>query len=382
MIGRLQRVLGETDFAWSLSLVGEDQAGNLAALMRDLRRRPSATGEGKRITSGFSYLGPEAAIAWAKACRDPLYPVMKTSIESFDQRWRSIRAGLDRAPYHYVSLGPGDGQKDTVILRDLRRDNPQLCYIAVDMSAEMLRLATQDLTRNLRLSSRQILPVQLDFSSEENIAELARLLRGLFGGEPVLFSLLGNTMANFENDVELLRMLASHLLRPQDRFVLEVATTERVDDARAQDAAEEYEGSRTFREFVTTALMHYTDLHVDMDSVLFQGVREEGRAVLVKIVYRSRLDHEIRIMLPDRTDVAFATDDTILLYVSRKYIRDGLNALLSDSGVQRQYSKHAAFTGSRRRTGFGMELLVLTAGPGTSSTGGSLMEHLWGQENV
>lgn len=379
-IGRMRRVLDETDFAWSLSLIGEDQADKLAALTGDLRRRQSATGEGKRITSGFSYLGPEAAIAWAKACRDPLYPVMKTSIESFGQRWCCIRAGLDPGPYHYVSLGPGDGQKDAVILYDLRRDNPNLCYVAVDMSAEMLRLGTHDLIRNLKMSRSQILPVQLDFSAEDNLAELARLLRGLFGDEPVLFSLLGNTMANFENDVELLGMLAT-LLRPQDRLMLEVATTDRVDDAHAQEAAEEYEGSRTFREFVTSALMHYTDLHIDMDSVFFHGVAEKGRALLIKIIYRSQLDHKIRITLPDRADVAFNRNDTILLYVTRKYARDNIDVLLSESGVQRRYSTHSAFTTSRRRTGFGMELLMLTADPAASARG-SLMEDLWRKEHI
>jgi L-histidine N-alpha-methyltransferase len=226
LMSGLETILNETDFAWSLGLVGEDQASKLAMLTGDLRRRVSTTGDGKRITSGFSYLGIEPAIAWANACRDHLYPVMKQSIESFDRRWCSIRPSLDGRPYHYVSLGPGDGQKDGAILQHLRRDNAQLCYVAVDMSAEMLRLAVHALTRQLKLSRSRVLPVQLDFSSQNNITELRNLLHRLFGEEAILYSLLGNTVTNFENDTELLRMLAEHLLRPQDRFVLEVATNE------------------------------------------------------------------------------------------------------------------------------------------------------------
>src|SRR5690348_12456479 len=82
----LHEILDSTDFGWLLGLIGEDQAGKLATLTADLRRRLSADGDGKRIASGFSYLGAESAIAWANACRDYLYPVMKESIESFDRR--------------------------------------------------------------------------------------------------------------------------------------------------------------------------------------------------------------------------------------------------------------------------------------------------------
>lgn len=321
VLSGLEALPWETDFPWSLILVGEDQAGKLATLTGDLRRGVSTTGGGKRITSGFSYLGTEPAIAWANACRDRLYPVMKQSIESFGLRWRSIRESLGGKPYHYVSLGPGDGQKDAVILRDLRRDNALLCYVAVDMSTEMLRLGVPALIRELKLSCRRVLSVQLDFSSQGNVAELRRVLNVLFDEEAILFSLLGNTMTNFDNDTELLRMFAEQLLRPQDRFVLEVATTRQLDDTLAQEAAEECGRSRTFREFITSALMHYTDLRIDMDSVLFQGSVEEERAFLIKVVYQNRTGRDIRITLPDRTDVSFPRQDTVLLGVSRKYMR-------------------------------------------------------------
>jgi L-histidine N-alpha-methyltransferase len=377
LIKGLETMLQETEFAWSVGLIGEDQAGKLATLTGDLRRRVSQDGDGKRITSGFSYLGAEPAIAWTTACRDPFYPVMKQSIESFDRRWRGIRPSLGGRPYHYVSLGPGDCQKDAVVLRDLRPDNADLCYVAVDMSTEMLRLGVQGLIRQLKLSRSRILPVQLDFSSPENVAELRRLLHGVFGDEPILFSLLGNTLANFESDTELLHMFAQRLLRPQDRFMLEVATTRLLDEAVAQEAADEYARSRTFREFVTSALMHYTDLHIDMDSVLFQGHTEAERAALIKIIYQNQTGQEIRITLPDRTTVSFPPQDTIRLLLSRKYTRAGLDALLVGSGMHTCDSSHFDFVGARDGVRFGMDLLMLAAGqPGVLSTS-TAMTDIW-----
>jgi L-histidine N-alpha-methyltransferase len=378
LISGLGSMLEKTDFAWTLGLIGEDQAGKLAILTGDLRRPISRTGDGKRIKSGFLYLGTEPALAWANACRDYRYPVMKQSIESFDHRWCSVRTSLEGKPYHYVSLGPGDGQKDAVILHDLRRDNARLCYVAVDMSIEMLRLGAHTLTRQLKLSRGRILPVQLDFSSQDNVVELRRLLQGLFGEEAVLFSLLGNTMANFEGDAWLLRMLTEQLLRPQDRFVLEIATTRQLDDTLAQEAAEEYEHSRSFREFATSALMHYTDLQIDMDGLLFQGHVEDERALLIRIIYQNSTGQDIRMTLPDRTRSPFPQGDTIRLCVSRKYTQPHLDSLLIDSGVHKLTSSHFGFRSSAHTAPqFGVDLLVLAADSETVQQRHTIAEAIW-----
>jgi uncharacterized SAM-dependent methyltransferase len=378
----LVRVLAETDFGWSLGLVGEDQASKLAKLTGDLRRGISRAGDGKRIASGFSYLGAEPAIAWTRACRDPLYPVMRESIETFGQRWLSIRRSLTGVPYHYVSLGPGDGQKDAIILQDLRINNSRLCYVAVDMSAEMLRLGAHDLLHQMKIVRDRILPVQLDFSGRSNVLELRLLLDRLFGDEPVLLSVLGNTVANFDNDTELLRMLGQLLLRPQDRLVLEVATTPSVDGELAQEAADEYGRSRAFREFVTSALMHYTDLRIDMDSVLFHGTAEQDRAVLVKVTYQNQTGRTIRMVLPDRTDIPFRSSDTIRLYVSRKYSKGGLDGLLADSDLVKLHGTQSNLATSRGGPGFGMDLLVLASSGGEPGAGlcqpnGAVADEIW-----
>lgn len=378
LIEGLGTMLQETNFAWSLNLIGEDQAAKLATLIGDLRRDFSRTGAGKRITSGFLYLGTEPALAWANACRDHQYPFMKKSIESFDARWCHIfQAGLGGESYHYVSLGPGDGQKDAVILRDLRRDNPRLSYIPVDMSMEMLRLGVHALTHQLKLSRSRILSVQLDFSSLDNVAELRCLLDGLFGKQPILFSLLGNTMTNFEDDTELLGMLAEQLLRPQDKFLLEVATTRQLNNALAHEAVKEYENSRTFREFATSALMHSTDLQIDMDSILFEGQVENDRALLMNITYPNKTGRDIRMTLPDRTNVLFPHEDTIHLCISRKYAEQYIDSMLAESGVQKVAGSPLCFGGAHHGNQFGMDLFLLAAGSKTVQSGRSIAENIW-----
>ena len=83
LLRRLERVMEETEFGWSLLMVGEDQSRKLADLTNGLKRPYSTVGDGKQILSGYSYWGIEPAIAWQHACHDPYYPVGKDGIDSF-----------------------------------------------------------------------------------------------------------------------------------------------------------------------------------------------------------------------------------------------------------------------------------------------------------
>jgi uncharacterized SAM-dependent methyltransferase len=360
LVGDLARAIDESDFAWSLVLVGEDQRDKLAALTGDLLGKPSSSGDGKQITSGYAYWGIGPTIAWAHACADPFYLVMKQSLDSFTRRWGRVRNKIG-AGFHHVSFGVGTGHKDRLILEHLFEQNPRLLYLPVDMSSEMLRLGTQEATRRLGLRGHRVVPVQLDFSIKDNLAELGELIGRIVGDEPVLYSLLGNTMANFDDDGGLLANLTA-LARPQDLFLLEVATTDAVSDDLAQEAVEEYSRSRAYREFVTSALLHNTDLTINVDAVRFRGAVEGDRALKVKVVYQNLTGGDILMMLPDRTRVPFPDRDTIRLYLTRKYARKALDGIVRDAGMRKVTGTHSDFQVPRSAQGFGMDLLLLAPG--------------------
>ncbi|MGM1061475.1 L-histidine N(alpha)-methyltransferase [Saccharothrix sp. Mg75] len=360
LVGDLAKAIDESDFAWSLVLVGEDQRDKLAALTSDLLGKPSTTGDGKQITSGYAYWGIGPTIAWAHACADPFYLVMKQSLDSFTRRWGRVRGRIG-AGFHHVSFGVGTGHKDRLVLEHLLDHNPDMLYVPVDMSSEMLRLGTQQATHGLRLRGHRVVPVQLDFSIPGNLTEFRDLVHRVVGDEPVLYSLLGNTMANFDHDAELLASLTG-LVRPQDLFLLEVATTDALSDELAQDAVEEYARSRAYREFVTSALMHNTDLTITLDAVQFRGAVEGDRALKVKVVYQNRTGGDIMVMLPDRTRVPFPDQDTIRLYLTRKYARKALDGVVRAAGMRKVTGTHSDFPVPRSAQGFGMDLLLLAPG--------------------
>nr|WP_272954745.1 L-histidine N(alpha)-methyltransferase [Kribbella sandramycini] len=340
-----------------------------------MRGPVSTTGDGKQITSGFSYWGIGPTIAWANATSDPFYLVMKAGTESFLRHWRKVRPHLDKGGYHFVSLGIGTGVKDRTILEDLRRSNPNMFYVPVDMSSEMLRLGTVEPVRSARFPIEQVLPVQLDFSLAHNMKELGQMLGRLVDDEPLLYTLTGNTLANFEDDEDLLRLIAQ-ALRPQDRLLLEVASTTRLDQASADAAADEYHQTRAFAEFVTSALRYNTDLKIENERVKFVGEIEDDDALLVKILWQNDTDAEIRMGLPDHTEVPLPVGDTIRLYTTRKYSTARLKRLTTACKLTPVEAIQSQFRYQRRPNPFGLELLLL-APEGAEEADHTLADDIW-----
>lgn len=371
MFQRLERALADNN-QWMLSLVGGDPRDQLAGIIQGLRGTPP-DGAGKKIENRFTYSGLGPTIAWFMACRDPLYPVMYEGIESFRRQWQSLRANLAEGGYHYVDLGIGTGHKSLVIVSDLRRANPRMLYAPVDLSAEMLRLGLAEVGRTLPHS--QILPVQLDFSHGHHLARLCTLVQQMVGDDPVLYGLLGNTAANFDDDTGHLSNLVNTVLRPQDRLLLEVATTQRLDRATADLALREYSISRAFQEYLTAALWQYTDLTIDMDSLRCVCEPEGTRALRIEANYDNRTGETIRIMLPSRDTVPFAPGQSIRICLSRKYSPTGLPKLLSDCGLVSlgQQIDNAYQYG----TGFALETMVLARDEAAPRS--SVVRQLWEQ---
>lgn len=376
VIRKLEQALADDDFAWSLLLVGEDQTDKLATLTGDLRGPYSKTGDGKQITSGFSYWGIGPTIAWANATNDPFYLVMKAGAESFLRHWRKIRPHVDKGGFHLVSLGVGTGVKDRTILGDMRRHNPDMYYVPVDMSSEMLRMGTLEPVRGVGFPMSQVLPVQLDFSLTDNMKELGQMLSRLIGDDPILFTLTGNTLANFESDQELLGTI-TRFLRPQDRLLLEVASTSSLSDDDAKAAADEYHQTRAFAEFVTSALRYNTDLKIDNDRIDFRGEVEDNDALRVKIVWQNNTGEPIVMGLPDHTQVVLEPEDTILLYTTRKFSTERLKKLTAACELTPIEHAHSGFRYARKPSPFGLDLLLLAPGTAENTTASTLADDIW-----
>ncbi len=360
LLHRLHEALASTtDSSWSLMLSGEAPWAKLSELFRGLYGDVQ-TGAGKKVESKFSYIGLGPTIAWVNACNDLFYPVMHDGIEGFPRLWRPVEAILGRQPYHLVSLGVGTGQKDRTLLKDLAARRPDLLYVPVDLSAEMLHVGTAETRRDRPRG--YVLPIQLDFSQPDNLTELRALVHRLVGDDPVIYSLLGNTVANFDDDVELLGTIAD-ILRPQDRLLMEAATTGSLDEEAAKRAYEEYANSEAYRVYAISALAQNTDLTTDTHSLTFGAEPEGDRALRIEAHYQNQTGANIRVTLPNRGLVDFRAGEGIRVTLSRKYSTTGLSTLLTAAGLA-PLNEQAARPVPRRasaRATFGLELLLLAA---------------------
>jgi L-histidine Nalpha-methyltransferase len=350
----LEKSTDESDSGWTLCFIGDSQQKKLVELVAGLK------GDGKKISSGFSYWGIGPTMSWAKTSNDPYYPVMSESLQSFMTRWSNIYSNYegDRS-FHYVSLGVGTGKKDKYIIKSLLDTQPDSIYFPVDMSSTMLRIAIQEVSEIERLRGNQILPVQIDFSDRDKTKSLRGLIDQVVPGQPILFSLLGNTLANFQADTELLRSI-SNLLRPGDLLLIEVASTKDLDEKTKQEAKIEYETIDSFRKFVTSALLQNTDIHINLKHLRVIPIIEEDKAILIKFIYRNETGEDIELMLPDWSFERFLKMESIELHLTRKYTSKGIERIISDNHLSIVDRRVTNFGDDQSKTKFGMDLILLS----------------------
>jgi L-histidine Nalpha-methyltransferase len=371
----------ESNFGWTLCFIGDDQQTKLAELVRELKNGFSETGDGKKIVSGFLYWGIGPTISWFKTSTDAFYPVMRESLKSFKTRWNNIYANLkSKREFHYVSLGVGTGEKDQYILEALLGEQPNSIYFPVDMSSTMLKMAIQEVSKIKELTGSRILPIQIDFSEPKKINRLRELLDKVVPRQPILFSLLGNTLANFEDDAELLKNVCQ-LMHVGDLLLIEVASTKSLDVQHVQNAAEEYGKIESFRKFVTSALLQNTDLHIDSKNILFKSTMEKDRAILIKMIYQNNTEEDIKMLLPDWSEVELRSKDTIRLNLTRKYTQKGIETIILENNLSIVDRKTTNFN-SHHSTRFGMDLILVTPNNGESQKvlPSSIAKGVWGSQ--
>jgi L-histidine Nalpha-methyltransferase len=363
---RLERSLAKGWQRWSLNLEGQDPRRFLLDLVRNLKGT-GPDGTDKRIENRHRYVGLGPSLAWISVSKDPTYPIMYDSIEAFLRLWDGCRSALSAEKYHYVSLGIGTGEKDRQVLDRLLSLDDDIYYVPVDISGHMLRLGAVESAR--RMPGR-VLPIEMDFEEYTAIEALRGLLDDLVGDQPILFSLLGNSLANIGDEAEFLRSL-SGLFRPQDLFAMEVAITSRLDAEAARAAAEERYGSRAYNEFATAALGMYTDLSIDNNWLKFVGNIEDGHALRVEGFYVNKSGGPLTMMLPNRETIPYQSEESIQVLLGRKYTPDGMRRLLAKCGYkdlafEQDYSHHLERGGGRSAV-FGQALLILEYKSGNAS---------------
>lgn len=178
----------------------------------------------------YHYVGWKMAENWNALTDDSTY-AHEQHRRAVSQQIKSLAAELPKdVSFRYVSLGPGDGKFDVALLPKLDTELIISSCFFVDVSIELLQVATDRVIKELFETSvmpaKHIRAVLGDF--EDSLKQLAPVLTGF--GDKSFFSLSGFTIGNSTERRLLLSLAAG--MQPGD-FLLMDARLHNFGDVRA-----------------------------------------------------------------------------------------------------------------------------------------------------
>jgi hypothetical protein len=182
------------------------------------------------IPTKLLWTNPYGAYRWNELCGDRLYVFYGESVRFIDKIAKKVLEVIakDRPKFFnqipdYVSLGPGTGEKDRILLNAVlditsaQNENCELHYYPYDACAEMLSMAFGHIKQDERLTYKvKIKAIRADF---EHIKYFRPVYD--FRPEPNIFALLGNTFGNYANDIGFLDRIRD-AMNVDDILLLEV----------------------------------------------------------------------------------------------------------------------------------------------------------------
>lgn len=152
----------------------------------------------------------------------------------------------------YVSFGPGDAKLDKEIAIKIRRKEPQVEFIPVDISDGLLKLAVSDLSNQVKV------PVGILGDFEDRLNFIQTQLRR-YANPPVLFSLLGNTFANMDNYEETFLLdMHMYMQKDSDQLLMDVSLAQK-DWSMPDDVRGHYKSySESYRKFLAEGVTQFT----------------------------------------------------------------------------------------------------------------------------
>ncbi|WP_052672476.1 L-histidine N(alpha)-methyltransferase [Aliterella atlantica] len=358
----LQNISGINKDNWLLTYVGEDQLRNLSTLVNDLKNEGH-----RRVQSRYSYWGVSPTRMWTQVCNDPAYHMLE-NIRSFPSKAKELAHLVDKERYNFISLGVGEGSKDSSIIADFftrsgDRPHEDFLYIPVDMSLDMLRVAIGRI-RGLPLHRR--IAIQRDIETDDGIEEIARIAKNLGQGRPIVYGFIGNTIANVEEPEKVLNNIVQ-VMTPDDLLLFEaqVVTASVLEEHQLQMTKqyvkEEYKNF-AFQQFAFSALLQNSDLSVNPnvrdDKCYVVNVDLQpwiyGQILQIDCFFENNSGEELQITFAYGDRATLSLQEKIRLYRSRKFTQQTLQNFVKGTGLEVLGKSECL---SHRDTGFVVMLL-------------------------
>jgi hypothetical protein len=183
---------------------------------------------GRLIDPKYIYMFDRGTQYWLDLCADAEYLYFRNSIvflrANLGEMLDAIDVDVIGVAPDIVSLGPGNGLKDRIILSAiLQRQSAvrnEAFYYPFDISANMITSAIRNIYTQSDIASRlHVKAAVMDFGS--NLRSFSPVYQ--FRAEPNVFLLLGNTLGNFKDETIILQQIKRAMFQ-DDYLLLEVKT--------------------------------------------------------------------------------------------------------------------------------------------------------------
>ncbi|MGL6339987.1 MAG: L-histidine N(alpha)-methyltransferase [Waterburya sp.] len=284
------------------------------------------------MRSGYAYWGVGPTRMWERACSDLAYH-MHENIERFSFYAKQLANYVNKEQYNFVSLGVGEGSKDSSIIRDFFNKNEEskprddFLYLPVDMSLDMLRIAIGKIQE---LPSYRRIAIQRDIETKDGMKQIAHIAKILGQDKPILYGFIGNTIANVEDPEHVLNNIVQ-VMNPEDLLLFEAQI---IDDSALKNnqlqktirsVREEYEGI-SFRQFALSALLQNSDLSIEprekescyLVEVSLQSWKH-GQVLQIDCWFKNNTDRELYLTFSNEDTTTLNLEEKISLYCSRKF---------------------------------------------------------------
>jgi uncharacterized SAM-dependent methyltransferase len=239
-----------------------------------LREQVRTSVQGERpLPPHLLYVTDQGFDSWLRLSEDTRYLAFQDSLlfltRSSDDVADAVFDAVGSADVDFISLGPGNGRKDILLLRAmLQRENgkaEELYYYPFDLSPNMVAAAMTNVVGDSEVRSRlgQAKAIISDFASLPVFKVVYQYRPG-----PNVLVFLGNTLGNFSDDLGFVRQLHRSMF-VKDLLLLEVRLKAEADELVTADA------SPNFKRFDFGPL-ELLGIRFDADKLTYNTLSEIG----------------------------------------------------------------------------------------------------------
>ncbi len=224
---------------------------------------------------------------------------------------------------HVIGLGCGGGQKDTRLLRLLKKGGKDIFYTPSDVSTAMVLMARQTALAVVR--EENCFPLVCDLGTANDLPEV--LDQYQVSSSSRIFTFFG-MIPNFEPD-QILSELAS-LIRPKDFLLFSANLAPGADyHAGLKKILPQYDNALT-RDWLMTFLL---DLGVERNDGELKLLIEDGQQGLKRVAAYFQFKKARRLKIEDE-QFEFVRGERICLFFSYRHTPDRVHQLLGRHGLK------------------------------------------------